>query len=53
MLDYTKFYAENSIKNYIGKNFGGMFDQVCLDVLEANGIIDESDIKKFIGKQQG
>ena len=49
MLDYTKFYAENSIKNYIGKNFGGMFDQVCLDVLEANGITDESDIKKFVG----
>ena len=45
----SKFYVDNYIKNYIVKNFGGMFDQICLDVLEANGITNESDIKKFIG----
>ena len=49
MTDFSKIYVDNYIKNYIGKNFGGMFDQVCLDVLEANGITDEADIKKFIG----
>ena len=49
MSDYSKNYVDNYIKNYIGKNFGGLFDQVCLDVLEANGITNESDIKKFIG----
>jgi hypothetical protein len=38
----------NYIKSYILKNFGGMFNQVCLDVLESNGITEESDIKKVI-----
>lgn len=49
MSNYSKIYVDNYIKNYIVKNFGGMFDQVCLDVLEANGITSEADIKKFIG----
>jgi hypothetical protein len=45
---WSKNYVGNYIKSYILKNFGGMFDQVCLDVLDANGIKDESDIKKVI-----
>jgi hypothetical protein len=42
------FYVANYIKSYMLKNFGGMFDQVCLDVLDANGINEESDIKKVV-----
>ncbi len=48
MSAYSKLYVENYIKTYIINNFGGMFDQICFDVLEANGITDESSIKKFI-----
>ncbi len=48
MSAYSKLYVENYIKTYITNNFGGMFDQICFDVLEANGITDESSIKKFI-----
>ncbi len=48
MSTYSKLYVENYIKTYITNNFGGMFDQICLDVLEANGITDELSIKKFI-----
>ena len=44
ITDYSKIYVTNYIKNYILKNFGGMFDQICLDVLESNGIIDEKNI---------
>lgn len=45
---WSKNYVTNYIKSYILKNFGGMFDQVCLDILDANGIKEESDIKKVI-----
>ncbi len=48
MSTYSKLYVENYIKTYITNNFGGMFDQICLDVLEANGITDELSIQKFI-----
>lgn len=48
ITDYTKIYVTNYIKNYILKNFGGMFDQFCLDVLESNGISDEKNIKTII-----
>jgi len=47
--DYSKRYVANYIKTYILKNFGGMFDQICLDVLESNGIKEEKDIKAIIG----
>lgn len=48
MSDYSKLYISNYIKTYILKNFCGMFDQICLDVLEANGIKEEKDIKTII-----
>lgn len=48
ITDYSKIYVTSYIKNYILKNFGGMFDQVCLDVLESNGINEEKWIKTII-----
>ena len=48
MSNHNKIYVENYIKTYITNKFGGMFDQICLDVLEANGITEQSTINKFI-----
>lgn len=49
MSTNSELYVCNFIKNYILNNFGPIFNQVCLDVLELNGINDEKDIKKIIG----
>ena len=44
----VKLFICNFTKNYILNNFGPVFDQICLDVLELNGIKDENEIKKII-----
>lgn len=38
----------NFVKNYILNNYNIIFNQVCLDVLELNGIKDEEQIKQII-----
>lgn len=48
MSTNSELFVDNFIKNYILKNFGQIFNQVCLDVLELNGIKEENEIKKFI-----
>lgn len=37
------------IGNFISVNFTSMFDQICLDVLESNGITNEKEISTIIG----
>ena len=49
MSTNSELYICNFIKNYILNNFGPIFNQVCLDVLELNGIKDEKEIKQIIG----
>jgi hypothetical protein len=50
IIDYNDInqHVKNYIKNYLLKNFGGMFDQICLDVLESNGITDQSQTSAII-----
>ena len=45
----SELYVCNFIKNYIINNFGLIFNQVCLDVFELNGINDEKEMKQIIG----
>ncbi len=49
LSNYSKQYVNNYIKTYVLKNFGGMFDQICLDVIESNGITEQNDISSIIG----
>lgn len=43
-----ELYVSNFIKHYLFINFNAIFNQICLDVLESNGITDETHIKNII-----
>jgi hypothetical protein len=49
MSTNSELFVDNFIKNYILRNFGIIFNQVCLDILELNGIKEPTDIKKIVG----
>ncbi len=44
----TKLYVYTYVHNYIVKNFTDIFNSICFDVIEQNGITDEEDIKSII-----